>query len=102
MSTKTYPNGTVLTIHDDGVSPVEVLKATLEKVYTASDGSTYKEVQVEATLNDITSELDALKTQYESMKARYDLLMVRKNALLTELGKLPAREVAVEEVIIKE
>lgn len=90
---KTYANGSILTIYDDGVSPKEVLKATLAKVYTATDGSKYNEIQVEATLNDITSELDALKKQYDEMKARYDLLLTRKTALANELAKLPARAV---------
>jgi peptidoglycan hydrolase CwlO-like protein len=92
---KTYPNGQILTISDDGVSPVEVLKATLAKVYTATDGSTYKEVVQEGTDNDLTSDIDALATQIATATAKMDKLMAQRTALRAQLTKLPARVVAV-------
>jgi peptidoglycan hydrolase CwlO-like protein len=100
--TKSYPNGNILTISDDGVSPKEVLKATLTKVYTASDGSTYKEVLVEATDNDLTSDIDGLTKQIAELQARLTTLTAKRTALRAELTKLPEREVVqapIEEVI---
>ena len=98
--TKMYPNGNILTINDDGVSSVEVLKATLAKVYTAADGSIYKEVIQEGTDNDLTSDIDALAKQISSLTTKMDRLVAQRAELRAQLDKLPARSMLKQEDIL--
>ena len=89
---KQYQDGKTITVSDDGVSPVEVLKCTLAKVFIAVDGEKYVEVILEATDNDITSEIDALARQIEELQAKLDKMLAQRDTFRAELAKLPKRK----------
>ena len=89
--TKTYPNGKKLVISDDGVSDVNILKARLVKVFTASDGEEYEQVEVSATSTDLQSEVDNYTEEIARLEGRLTQVTNRKATLDTELAKLPKR-----------
>lgn len=95
--TKEYPNGNILVIHDDEVSEKNVLRATLQKVYTASDGEKYIETIMTGTENDLTSEIDACDKRITELQTKREQLNSRRTALKAELDKLPERKVTTEE-----
>jgi len=92
--TKTYPNGEKLVISDDGVSDVNILKARLVKVFTASDGETFEQVEIEATATDMQTDVDSITGRIATLQKNLTQVTNRKATLDTELANLPARIVA--------
>lgn len=88
---KDYGNGKVLTIFDDGVSPFEVLKTKLEKVFTAPDGEQHRRPIEEATMNDLDTNIASLTAQINDLTAKLNEKIALKNDIQVELDKLPAR-----------